>query len=64
MWCKDTLEKTINLTSLGIYIDIEVAGSGGQSRNSLNICGKRISGTELGLGSRKRKKKGKKNTHR
>lgn len=36
------LEETINLTSLGIDIDVDVAGSSGQTGNGLDISSESI----------------------
>jgi len=34
---RDDLEETIDLASLGINVDVEVAGSGGETRNGLDV---------------------------
>jgi len=34
---RDDLEETINLASLGINVDVEVAGSSGETRNGLDV---------------------------
>jgi hypothetical protein len=37
------LEETIDLASLGINVDVEVTGSGGKTRNSLDVGSECIS---------------------
>lgn len=41
------LEQAIDLARLGVNIDVEVARGGRETRNSLNVSGKRIPSTVL-----------------
>ena len=40
---RDDLEETIDLASLGIDVDVEVAGSGGETRDGLDVGSECIS---------------------
>jgi hypothetical protein len=46
---RDDLEETINLASLGINIDVEVAGGSGETRDGLNIGSKCVPGKRLAI---------------
>jgi hypothetical protein len=40
---RDDLEETIDLASFGVNVDVEVTGSGGETRNGLDVGSECIS---------------------
>lgn len=46
---RDDLEETIDLTSLGVNIDVEIAGSSGKARDGLNVGSECIPGRGLAM---------------